>query len=368
VKTARDVMDTMITESAGTGFLLPRLAYDDPAWFEREQRSVFGRTWSLVATTDQLGCPGDYVARDVGGLPIVVLRDEQGELRGFQNLCRHRGMVMVDGCGHAPNGLRCFYHDWRYALDGSLRVVPQRKEQFADLDLDAWGLLPVAVDVWEGMVFAHPDPTAPPLSEWLGRLPAHIGSHRPGQLPLVAQVDIPAKCNWKLLVENHIDVYHLWYLHRESLGDLDHHRFEHHQLGPHWASFEPLRDQDLASARLVKGTVPIAHLDERDRHGVGAHLIFPSILLAANAEFFMSYAVVPDGPTDSHVEVRIKAEPGADGAALVEAARSFIDEDVDACERIQRGLRSPTFDVGPLARTHEAPITEFHEQLLARLR
>ena len=215
-------------------------------------------------------------------------------------------------------------------LDGSLRVVPQRKEQFADLDLDAWGLLPVAVDVWEGMVFADPDPTAPPLTEWLGRLPAHIGSHHPGQLPLVAQVDIPARCNWKLLVENHIDVYHLWYLHRESLGDLDHHQFEHHQLGPHWASYEPLRDMDLANVRLVKGTVPIADLDERDRHGVGAHLIFPSILLAANVEFFMSYAVVPDGPTDSHIEVRIKAEPGADGEALVQAARSFVDEDVDA--------------------------------------
>src|ERR1044071_3419386 len=128
-------MDAMVTESCSTGFLLPRLAYDDLAWFEREQRSVCGRTWSLVATTDQLGAPGDYVARDVGGLPVVVLRDEQGDLRGFQNLCRHRGMVMVDGCGSAPGGLRCFYHDWRYALDGSLRVVPQRKEQFADLDL-----------------------------------------------------------------------------------------------------------------------------------------------------------------------------------------------------------------------------------------
>ncbi len=67
---------------------------------------------------------------------------------------------MVDGCGHSPDGIRCFYHDWRYALDGALRVVPQRKDQFPDLRLENWGLLPSAVGVWEGMVFAHPDPTA----------------------------------------------------------------------------------------------------------------------------------------------------------------------------------------------------------------
>jgi hypothetical protein len=112
----------------------------------------------------------------------------------------------------------------------------------------------------------------------------------------------------------------------------------------------------------------IGHLDDRDIHGVGAHLIFPNILLAANAEFFMSYAVVPLGPTESCIEVRMLAEPGADAEALIGAARSFIDEDIDACERIQQGLASPTFEVGPLAQKYEAPITEFHENVLAMLR
>jgi len=357
----------MATTLVGSRFLLPRLAYDDPNWFEREKRSLFGRSWALIGTIDSLVEPGDYVCGAIGGIPIVVILGEDRELRAFQNLCRHRGMVMVDGCGHAPDGLRCFYHDWRYALDGSLRVVPQRKDQFPDLDLDEWGLIPAATGVWEGMVFAHPDPTAS-LDEALDRLPEHIGSHRPGQLPLVAQADLVARCNWKLLIENHIDVYHLWYLHRTSLGELDHHRFEHHQLGRNWASFEPMRSPDLTAGRLARGTKAIEHIDDRDRHGVGAHLIFPNILLAANAEFFMSYAVVPVCPTECRIEVRMRAEPGADGDALLAAARSFIDEDIDACERIQQGLSSPTFEVGPLAQEHEAPITEFHENVLAMLR
>jgi choline monooxygenase len=350
-----------------TRFLLPRHAYSDPEWFRTEQRLLFARTWNLAGASADVARSGDYLTTTAGGVPILVVRDEDGTLRAFRNLCRHRGMVMVDGCGRGLAEIRCFYHDWRYATDGALRVVPQRKEQFPDLCVDEWGLLPANVGEWEGLVFVHPHPAATPLADALGALPDHIGSHRPGLLPVVATANLHARCNWKLLVENHIDVYHLWYLHRSSLDDLDHHRFEHHQLGPHWASYEPLRSPDLARANLLRGAPVIGHLDERDRLGVGAHLVFPNVLMAANAEFFMTYAVVPVAPDETRMEVRIRAEPGADGVALLEAVRHFIDEDIDACERIQAGLGAPDFEVGPLARAHEAPITAFHRHVLAAL-
>jgi Rieske 2Fe-2S family protein len=357
----------MRSTASPPAFLLPPEAYRGDEWFQREQRRLFSRSWAVVASTDDLPAPGDYVTATVGGVPLIVVRADDGRLRAFHNVCRHRGMALLDGCGNAGGALTCFYHEWRYGLDGELKVVPQRKEQFPDLDLHAHGLLGGSVGVWEGMVFANPDPLAPSLAEMLGELPGGIGSHRPGLLPVVASADLPARCNWKLLVENHIDVYHLWYLHSRSLADLDHTKFRHTQVGRHWISYEPLRSPDLASARLVRGTRVIEHLDDRDRFGVGAHLIFPNILLAANAEFFMSYAVVPVGPAECRMEVRIRAERGADGAALLEAARSFIDEDINACERIQAAMESPWFEVGPLAREHEAPITEFQEHLLAAM-
>ena len=350
-----------------TRFLLAPDAYTDPAWYAREQRLVFGRTWHVVAHTEQLSRPRDFLTVRVGGAPLAIVRDGDGTLRAFHNLCRHRGMVMLDGTGSLRDDIECTYHGWRYDLDGALRVVPQRKTQFPDIDTGACALLPASVDVWEGMVFVNPDPRAVPLHDALAGLPDHIGSHRPGRLTLVGAADVPAACNWKLLVENHVDVYHLWYLHRESLGDFDHNQFEHHQLGANWASYEPLRHLDVDAARLTSGTLTIRELDERDRTGLGAHLAFPNTLLAANAEFFMSYAVVPDGPERSQVEIRIRAEDGADGDALVAAARSFIEEDIHACEHIQAGLGSPSFAVGPLAREHEAPITAFHTNLLALL-
>ena len=174
---------------------------------------------------------------------------------------------MLDGRGDALDEIDCLYHGWRYDLDGALTVVPQRKAQFPDLDTAACALLPASVDVWEGMVFVNPSPDAAPLRDALGDLPGHIGSHRPGQLTLVGVADVPAACNWKLLVENHIDVYHLWYLHRESLGDFDHNQFEHHQLGRNWASYEPLRQRTSTRRGSPAGPSRSTNLDERDRHG-----------------------------------------------------------------------------------------------------
>jgi Rieske 2Fe-2S family protein len=206
-------------------YLLPPGAYRDHAWFERERATVFTDRWSLVADAAQLAEPGDYVAATVGDAPLLVVRGDDGRLRAHHNVCRHRGMAMLEGEGRCDRAITCFYHQWRYGLDGRLVAVPQRRAQFPDLEPADWGLRPAAVDEWEGMVFAHPDPAAPPLADVVAPLAVHTGSHRPGLLVEVARVDLEARCNWKLFVENHIDVYHLWYLHERSLGDFDHTRF-----------------------------------------------------------------------------------------------------------------------------------------------
>jgi Rieske 2Fe-2S family protein len=244
-------------------------------------------------------------------------------------------------------------------------VVPQRREQFPDLDASAWGLLPAAVAEWEGMVFVHPDPAAPSLAATVAGLAANLGSFRPGELRQVATAQLDARCNWKLFVENHVDVYHLWYLHERSLGDFDHTRFEHRQVGTDWFSYEPLRHEDLAGAELTSGTVTIGHLDHRDRHGLGAHLVFPNLMVATAAEFVATYVAVPVAPDHTRIELRVRAEPDADAAQLLAAVQSFIVEDIEACERVQAAMASPAFAVGPLAAEHEAPITAFHRNVLA---
>jgi phenylpropionate dioxygenase-like ring-hydroxylating dioxygenase large terminal subunit len=168
-------------------------------------------------------------------------------------------------------------------------------------------------------------------------------------------------------VENHVDVYHLWYLHRSSLGALDHTRFTHRQTGGNWASYEPLRDPDPTAAALGEGMLPIAHLDLRDRRGVGAHLIFPNHMMATSAAFFATYVAVPTAPDHTVLQLRIRAEPGTDPGAALAAVRAFIDEDVRACEQVQMGMGSPRFSVGPLARDHELPVTRFQRSVLGAM-
>ncbi|MFI5040846.1 MAG: aromatic ring-hydroxylating dioxygenase subunit alpha [Acidimicrobiales bacterium] len=345
-------------------YALPPAAYTSAVWFEREQATLFGPRWALVGSADELGAVGDYVTAVVGRAPLVVIRGDDGEVRAFHNMCRHRGMVLLRGAGNVTRTVNCFYHQWRYALDGSLQVVPQRREQFPNLVIGDWGLLAASVEVWEGLVFAHPDPDAPPLDTTLVGIADHIGSHHPGLLRQAASARIEARCNWKLFVENHIDVYHLWYLHDVSLGDFDHTRFEHRHVGPNWASYEPLKHGDPAAAALARSSIGISHLDERDRLGLGAHLVFPNLMMATAAEFFATYVAEPTAPDRTTIDLRIRAEPGADGDALLDAVESFIREDIDACERVQEAVASPMFSVGPLARDLERPISVFHDQVL----
>jgi phenylpropionate dioxygenase-like ring-hydroxylating dioxygenase large terminal subunit len=348
--------------------LLPVEAYRSPAWFAAEQGYLFGDRWLLVASEDELAGPGSYVTAVAGEAPLVVIRGHDGSLRAFHNICRHRGAVLLSGSGCLAGTVNCFYHQWRYLLDGSLAVVPQRKEQFPDLDLTEWGLLPAAVATWQGMVFAHPDPGAAPLDAALIGIPEHLGSFQPGRLAQVATAEIDAACNWKLFVENHIDVYHLWYLHAETLGDYDHHRFEHRFVGPNWVSYEALKpNRPLETAALIMGTTPIRDLDRADQVGLRAQLVFPNLMIATSSEFWATYVARPVAPDHTVIELRIRAEPDADASALLAAMRSFIVEDIGACEAIQHAVGSPAFAVGPLARDHERPIAVFHENILAAM-
>jgi len=348
-------------------YLLPPEAYLSQAWFDREQDTLFAGGWNLVATTEQFAEAGDYLAVSVGRYPLVVVRDGDGSLHAFHNLCRHRGMVLVTGSGNVGSTINCFYHQWRYRLDGSLAVVPQRREQFPDMQIEEWGLIPASLEVWEGMVFVNPDAGARSLAEAMAGLADFMGSHRPGMLVEVASVQLDIRCNWKLFVENHVDIYHLWYLHKTTLGDLDHTRFSHQQTGGNWASYEPLRDPDPAAVALSEGITPIAHLDERDRRGVGAHLIFPNHMIASSASFFATYVAVPVAPDRTVLHLRIRAEAGTAPDVALAAARAFIDEDIHACEQVQMGMGSPRFTVGPLARDHELPVTRFQTSVLATM-
>ena len=352
--------------TAEVGAVHPPEAYWSAESLRLEQERVFETTWSLVAAIEDVPSVGDAVDVTVGRYPIVVVHTSEG-LRAFHNLCRHRGMVLVCGAEHVGDRLRCPYHGWEFATaDGALVRLPQRATQFPDADLDALGLHPASVAAWEGLVFVHPSAEPQPFDDFLGDFPGGIGSFRPGELRQLAVVEIVGDFNWKLFVENHIDVYHLWYLHESTLADFDHPHFEHRRLGPNWVSYEPMRPGPAArlAAEERRG---ITGLADRDRYGIGAHLLFPNMTMASTVDSFITYAVTPVTPVRSRVQLRVRALDPTRADELIAGARSFIDEDIEACERVQRGLSSPMFDIGAFAGEHEQPIVDFHRELRDRL-
>ncbi len=362
-------MTDVLEPTDATTYLLPKEAYLSEAYYEREQRELFGKIWNLVAYESDLPNPGDYLPVQVGLDPVLLVRGHDGVIRGFVNMCRHRGMALACDAGHTDGNVRCPYHGWEFDPAGTLVRIPQRTGQFADLEPEQWGLLPVSVDTWFGIVFVHPDPDAPSLRSWLGDFVDNVGPFDHTQLVELARIKVPIACNWKLYIENHIDVLHLWYLHETTLGMYDHANFLHRRMGPgHWVSEEKLRPGQVRERGAGK-LLPITHLPDAERDVLRANLIFPNVPTSSSEQVFFTYQVVPTGPTTSMLDIRIRGEAGGDLDPETEAQFLAVlrDEDGFAVEQIQRVLRSPRFQVGPLASVHERPITDFHRDLLAFL-
>lgn len=337
--------------------------YTSEQVLQAERRLVLQRSWSLVSTTAELASPGDFLATEVAGAPVLVVRGTSGALAAFHNVCRHRGLTLAEGQGRLGRYLTCPYHQWSYRLDGTLAQVPQEEQEFAGLDKAAWPLVPVAVAEWHGMIYVRPSSEGPGFEEWLGALGWRLGPFFGGPLVEIARVEYEADCNWKFVVENHVDVYHLWYLHARSLSAYAHGRFQWEALGDNWWSNEPLKEPADAPA----GAGVIDWVDSGGRAGIGAHFVFPNLMIVTTGRYFATYDAVPLAPDRCRLTLRIRSVPGSPAAPLVGDVRSFMAEDLEACRLLQLATASPAFGLGPMATHHEAPVLSFHASLRRRL-
>lgn len=354
------------TLQPGNGYRLPAQAYYDQEWFFREQRQLFRRCWNFVGETRDVSEVGDYLTATIGGNPIVVVRDNAGELRAFHNVCRHRGAKLLENGGNCST-IVCPYHRWQYKLDGRLNNVPQQNKQLPKLNRDDWGLVPVSLAIWQGLLFVNPDGEAAPFESWLAGMSDIIGSFEPQRLQVLCEGVFEFSANWKFYIENHVDWYHLWYTHPESLRMWGHHQGEMVQRGAHWASFEPLRS---GHPNMTPELKPIAGLSERQQQN-GAHLLFPNLTLFTGATYFATGLVTPLGPDRTRMHFRALVEPNQVTSPelaqiMLQAFREITEvEDAGMTERLQAAVQSDAFAVGPMTMEHEAPIARLHDEYLA---
>jgi choline monooxygenase len=195
---------------------LPPGLYHDPAILALERERLFGHGWLSPGLAAEIPKPGDYLTFAINDQPIFVMRGEDGEIRGFSNVCLHRMMRLLEGSGNCQR-IVCPYHAWTYRIDGSLMGAPHMKRT-PGFDPRVLRLPQIRTEVWEGWIYASLDPAAKSLAKQLDPLQATVAPYAmAGYVPVVTQ-DHVWNTNWKLLTENFMEGYHLPVAHRRTVG------------------------------------------------------------------------------------------------------------------------------------------------------
>src|SRR5438552_17812645 len=224
--------------------------YTDPAILEIEKTRVFQRTWQLVGTLSQpcgevngvkrtIADSESYFTADVASEPIIVVRDKQGELRAFSNVCRHRAGPIALGSG-CKNVLRCQYHGWTYTLDGRLIGTPD-VEGVEFFDRSTMGMVPLRLDTWGDLIFVNFDNNAEPLATVLGEIPNQARGCDFENLKLAERRDYVINCNWKVYVDNYLEGYHIPIAHPGLMKEIDYAQYRTDTYRYYSQQFAPIR-------------------------------------------------------------------------------------------------------------------------------
>jgi choline monooxygenase len=202
--------------------LVPKSRYTSPEFAAREQTGMWPRVWQLACSVDHVASAGDWFEHRAGPSSVLIVRGDDGELRAFQNVCRHRGNLLCEGAGDGLTQLQCPFHHWTWDLQGRLREVPSRRT-FGPLRNEDFPLVAVRVDTWGPLVFVNLDagPDAIPLAEYLEGVPADSAWARLDEFRCQVTARIPVACNWKVVAEGFSESYHVQGIHPELLASVD---------------------------------------------------------------------------------------------------------------------------------------------------
>ena len=284
--------------------LIPTERYTDPMFYELERERLFARTWLFVGHESEWAEPGAYRQMTRSGAPLVVVRGEDDVLRAFYNSCRHRGApVTRDECGTARR-LTCQYHSWSYGLDGGLRAVPDSRS-FADLDKEALALVPVRCEVWDGWVFVNEDLDAQPLVEFLGPLAEQMSEIDGRAMRAVGTQVHHLECNWKLMVDAFLEVYHVRTVHPDNAALLYNDQSVTVSMLPNGHSrlsvekHDMFRDMPLVSEENDNPAVPLLWRQTSTSYG-----IFPNLVVPMDTGAFTFLCMWPTSDTTTDLELR----------------------------------------------------------------
>ncbi|MHA3977297.1 aromatic ring-hydroxylating oxygenase subunit alpha [Halovulum sp. GXIMD14794] len=362
-----------VTKPVGEARGLPSALYTDPAALELEKTRIFTEGWACIGFGSDAPEPGDVCPIDLLGMPMILVRDRAGTLRVFENVCRHRGMILVEEKRNFGGVIRCPYHSWCYSHDGRLRATPHvggpGVNVHNSVDPEATGLTPVRMGVFMDMVFVNISGTAPKFDDWIAPLRARWTDF--ADRPLFHAPDsgfaLEVACNWKLAVENYCESYHLPWVHPglNSYSRLeDHYHIEHpgHFSGQGTKVYAPRRDgqpfPDFPALPDVWATQ------------AEYAALYPNVLAGIHRDHMFAILLDPKAPnrTIERVEIYYTSETAAESADMateraVNATqwKDVFIEDIFVVEGMQRGRGAPGFDGGRFSAVMDSPTHCFHD-------
>jgi carnitine monooxygenase subunit len=345
-------------------------AYTDLKWAAADLEAIFARTWQWVCHVEELAKPGSYVSATIAEMPIAIVRDRDGFLRAFYNVCKHRAHELLSGSG-TTGSIVCPYHAWVYSLDGQLKGA-RRADRMDTFDKSEICLEQVQVEEFGGFVYVNLDPTARPLAEQAGDLAVDIDRWAPdvARLTHARRLTYDVKTNWKNVIDNFLECYHCHVAHKEfvELVDMDTYEVRTHGI---WSShFAEAGKHENAAYDVSHALV--------NQHAVWWLWPNTCLLRYPGRGNFMVFQVLPAGPARTLETWDFYFETAEPIEAEVQAVR-YIDEvlqqqDISLVESVQRGMKTPAFKQGRIvydpagSGLSEHGVHHFHGLVLAAYR
>lgn len=361
---------------------LPNEAYVSDDFAEWEQEVLLARTWACIGTGWRVPEAGDAIPLEFAGLPLIMLRGQDGEVRVFHNVCSHRGMILMEKPTRTRGTIRCPYHSWTYALDGALRSTPMiggtESNTCPSFDKAKHGLKAVRTATWFDAVFVNLSGDAEPFESFIAPVATRWKDFDSASLHYEASdssYTLDVACNWKLAVENFCEAYHLPWIHPNlnSYSRLeDHYQIAEEEDGYAGQGSTAYRPQLVDNGEAFP---PMPGLPAR-WHGTAEYVaLFPTALFGVHADHFYTVTLEPKGPgrTIERMDIYYFADEALEEkrAGLRQANarlwQGIFEEDRFVVEGMQRGRQSPAYDGGVLSPVLERTTHCFYRWVGKRL-
>jgi phenylpropionate dioxygenase-like ring-hydroxylating dioxygenase large terminal subunit len=352
------------------GTSLPGWLYFDPEFFEAEKQAFLRAAPQVVCHESEIAEPGEWRSLEYLGESVIVMRGDDGDVRAFSNVCRHRGSRLVDGTGGCAKVLTCPYHAWSYARDGRLVGVPHRNE-YPGLQTEKLGLHPVPLENWRGFLFVTLEPGAPSVAEMMASYEDEVAPYRFEELRVMGRVTLrPRPLNWKTIADNYSDHLHIPVGH-PGLTRLfgRNYRIEAKEHVDRMEGDLVEKPSANAMERAYQHFLPpVDHLPPAHQRKWLYYKLFPTVAFDIYPDQVDVMQWIPVTPTETLIREIGYALPDERREMRIcrhlnwRINRQVNAEDTELITRVQLGMRSPSYVAGPLG-TSEVCLRRFSQKL-----